>query len=504
MASTPGTTALPSRTWFNNPQNPAEVCTNFDHIHSNLSLYGKGLDRHSEKIREDRKTIETVKSRLDAQERWNNHHEQLITDVEKKAEVDIERLRSDLDAEKAQSRQLATCLTKVVEAVAEIQRSFTAPRSSTVPGNRTPLENERRRSSQREAPLPEAVVKLSQRMDELSNQAVGNKTIVHANLQRIDRVIQENAQRIASLKGSSNMDNQRIESLERRSNMDNQRIDELELDVVHRFDTAVVNAQEGLRHNHDTWVKGLESLRAETMESITTTTNRLASDQKTVQSQVNEHTKTFEKHGEVLERISRRVKEVETARDSSGTAATACEAMTTSPKPLHTRLEVLENSHTALQTATLNLSTATTSASDLKDLRFEVDTLKSRSDNDIVVSVNLRNRVSALEESYETAAFAKIKERLTILEKSCSENNDAQSVMDNSRAKYVTHEQFIAATDSLASVLNTKIQNNKDELEKALACDIMMLEKQCSRQLESMKTKDENVVRENPCLVSLG
>jgi hypothetical protein len=50
--------------------------------------------------------METITAQVVAQEKQNNGHKQLITDVEKKAEVDIEWLRSDFDVQKVRNNQL--------------------------------------------------------------------------------------------------------------------------------------------------------------------------------------------------------------------------------------------------------------------------------------------------------------------------------------------------------------------------------------------------------------
>jgi hypothetical protein len=54
--------------------------------------------------------------------------------------------------------------------------------------------------------------------------------------------------------------------------------------------------------------------------------------------------------------------------------------------------------------------------SKLKNLQFDVDTLRSRSDTEIVASVNFKKRLVALEEGSGSVASTKIKETLTGLE----------------------------------------------------------------------------------------
>lgn len=66
--------------------------------------------------------------------------------------------------------------------------------------------------------------------------------------------------------------------------------------------------------------------------------------------------------------------------------------------------------------------------------------------------------------------------------------NNAQSALANSLAGYIAHEQFNEYTNSLATVLNTNIQESKRELDQTLACDVIMLDRRYSNQLESMKT----------------
>ena len=108
---------------------------------------------------------------------------------------------------------------------------------------------------------PDAMMGLKQRMDELSNQADGQKTIAVAKLTKTSRQIRE-------------LD-ERMQRSERRSNMDSRKLMGLEMDVEHRFETAVIVAQEDLRHHHNM-----------------------------IQSKANEHTETLLKTVRVLDSIS--------------------------------------------------------------------------------------------------------------------------------------------------------------------------------------------------------
>ncbi|KAG9185667.1 hypothetical protein G6011_06998 [Alternaria panax] len=180
---------------------------------------------------------------------------------------------------------------------------------------------------------PDAVMKLDQRMDELYNQAVGHKTIADTNLRKTDWHLQEIAQR--------------TQSLERASNRDSQKIAELELDMEHRFETAVINAQESLRHSRNDCVKSHKILRTQTAEKIVTSTNDFAAAHDVVQSQVNKHTETFKKTAVALDCISQRIEEFEAAQYSHGTAVTTCETATTMLGPLYAHLNAVEAASTA-------------------------------------------------------------------------------------------------------------------------------------------------------------
>jgi hypothetical protein len=147
---------------------------------------------------------------------------------------------------------------------------------------------------------------------------------------------------------------------------------------------------------------------------------------------VSEHTETFEKTAKETERINRRIEEIKAVQDPPGTAIKACEAAMTMLEPLYARLNAVELVSAALQTATSMHLEAKISASELSDLRLDVDKLKSRSDVGTVAPINVRNRIVALEESRGTAAAARIKERLSELEKNLNEINDAQSALANS------------------------------------------------------------------------
>lgn len=141
---------------------------------------------------------------------------------------------------------------------------------------------------------------------------------------------------------------------------------------------------------------------------------------------------TFEKTAKEIEHINRRIEEIKAVQDPPGTAIKACEAAMTMFEPLNARLNAVESASAALQTATLMHLEAKMSASELSDVRFDVDTLKSRSDVGTVAPINVRNRLVALEESRGTAAAARIKERLSELERNRDEINDAQSALANS------------------------------------------------------------------------
>jgi hypothetical protein len=170
MTATEARFASSFRTWFNNAANLREVSKNLDYISSKLRLYRDELERHSKKICKNRKTMETITVQVVAQEKQNNGHKQLITDVEKKAEVEIEWLRSDFVVQKVRNNQLEAYIANLMQSVTESGRLVTALRSNAMPVVHTPLDKERRRSSQKEAPLLEAAVQLNYRMDNLQSR----------------------------------------------------------------------------------------------------------------------------------------------------------------------------------------------------------------------------------------------------------------------------------------------------------------------------------------------
>lgn len=169
MTSTEARFASSFRTWFDNTTNLREVSKNLDYISSKLRLHRDELERHSKKICENRKTMETITAQVVAQEKQNNGHKQLITDVEKKAEVDIEWLRSDFDVQKVRNNQPEVYIEKLMQSFTELGRSVTALRSNAMPVVHTPLDKERRRSSQKEAPLLDTAVQLNYRIDNLQS-----------------------------------------------------------------------------------------------------------------------------------------------------------------------------------------------------------------------------------------------------------------------------------------------------------------------------------------------
>ncbi|KAB2099810.1 hypothetical protein AG0111_0g12017 [Alternaria gaisen] len=211
----------------------------------------------------------------------------------------------------------------------------------------------------------------------------------------------------------------RMQRSERRSNMESRKLMELETDVEHRFETAVIVAQEDLRYHHDM-----------------------------VQSEVKEHTKTLSKTVRVLDSISQRVSVLEAAQNSHETTTKTCQAATTLLEPLYERVEPVELASTASQMDDSIYPTLKMIDSKLKNLRFDVDTLRSRSDTEIVASANFKKRLVALEEGSGSVASTKINETLTGLEEKGRDMiNRVQSALANN-----LDEQ----KDSLANLANPR------------------------------------------------
>ena len=290
----------------------------------------------------------------------------------KKTEEDMAQLKDSLETQKARNTQLGTLVQQLAQSC-NIQ--------------------------------PVAMMELKQRMDELSNQADGQKTTAVAKLTKTSRQIRE-------------LD-ERLQRSERRSNMDSQNLMELEMDVEHRFETAVIVAQEDLRHHHDM-----------------------------VQSEANEHTETLLKTVRVLDSISQRVSVLEAAQNSHESTTRTCQAATTLLEPLYERVEPVKLASTASQMDDLIHPTLRIIDSKLKNLQFDVDTLRSRSDTEIVASVNFKKRLVALEEGSGSVASTKIKETLTGLEEKGRDMiNRVQSALANN-----LDEQ----KDSLANLANPR------------------------------------------------
>jgi hypothetical protein len=348
---------------------------------------------------------------LNAQENHGKGYMQLVRDVEKKAEADIERLRSKLDAEKMRTDQLETFITVLVRPFIQVGISITALGWSNVStaqngdAYNTIPETRQRRSLYDEALSPDAAVKLNKRMDSLFNLDVANTTLIDAKFTETERAVQECAQRIGSL--------------DQVSNTPSQRFMEFETDMEYRFETAVLNTQEGLRHNQHARAKDIQDLKVKIAEEIGTITKRLSSTGNVVREQVHEHTEAFKKFADVIDCLNQRVQGLEKALDPPAVRLQACQAVRSRLDRFDTRLNALEVARAASQTATSTPSTTMTSASELKQLRYDVDTLKSRTDGEVVVSENRKTRLVALEEWRSVAAIATIKERTTVLEKSC-------------------------------------------------------------------------------------
>ncbi|KAH6841398.1 hypothetical protein B0T12DRAFT_507614 [Alternaria alternata] len=292
----PNAPAVSTRPRVKNFNIPLEVGKCLEFVYKRVCNGSQRLDTHSERIG-------SITCRVDAQEKHDDIQGQLMSSFMKKTEEDMAQLKDSLETQKARNTQLETLVQQLAQSC-NIQ--------------------------------PDAMMELKQRMDELSNQADGQKTIAVAKFTKTSRQIRE-------------LD-ERMQRSERRSNMDSRKLMGLEMDVEHRFETAVIVAQEDLRHHHNM-----------------------------IQSKANEHTETL----------------LKTMDDS-----------------IHPTLKIID--------------------SKLNNLRFDVDTLGSGSDTEIVASVNFKKRLVAQEEGSGSVASTKIKETLTGLEeKSRDMINYVQSALAN-------------------------------------------------------------------------
>jgi hypothetical protein len=116
---------------------------------------------------------------------------------------------------------------------------------------------------------------------------------------------------------------------------------EFETDMEYRFETAVLNTQEGLRHIQFAKAKGIQDLRVETAEEIGTTTNRLSFAEDAVEEQVHEHTETFKKFADVIHYLNQRVEGLEKALGQPAVRSQACQAVTSRLDRFDTRLNAL-------------------------------------------------------------------------------------------------------------------------------------------------------------------
>ena len=359
----PNAPGVSTRPWVKNFNIPLEVGKCLEFVYKRVCNGSQRLDTHSERIG-------SITCRVDAQEKHNDIQGQLMSSFMKKTEEDMAQLKDSLETQKARNTQLGTLVQQLAQSC-NIQ--------------------------------PDAMMELKQRMDELSNQADGQKTIAVAKLTKTSRQIRE-------------LD-ERLQRSERRSNMDSRKLMGLEMDVEHRFETAVIVAQEDLRHHHNM-----------------------------IQSKANEHTETLLKTVRVLDSISQRVSVLEAAQDSHETATKTYQAATTLLEPLYERVKPVKLASTALQMDDSIHPTLKIIDSKLKNLQFDVDTLRSRSDTEIVASVNFKKRLVALEEGSGSVASTKIKETLTRLEEKSRDMIDyVQSVLAN-----ILDEQ----KDSLANLAN--------------------------------------------------
>ncbi|CAN9437045.1 unnamed protein product [Alternaria sp. RS040] len=312
----PNAPAVSTRPWVKNLKIPLEVGKCLEFVYKRVCNGSQRLDTHSERIG------------------------QLMSSFMKKIEEDMAQLKDSLETEKSRNTQLETLVQQLAQ------------------------------SNNKQ---PDAIMELKQRMDELSNQADGQKTIAVAKITKTNRQLQE-------------LD-ERLQRSERTSNMDSQKITDLEMDVEHRFETAVIVAREDLRHHHDM-----------------------------VQSQANDHTETLLKTFRVMDSISQRVSVLEAAQNSHETATKTRQAATTLLEPLYERVKPVELASTAFQMNDSIHPTLGIIDSKQKNLRFDVDTLKSRSCTEIVASANFKKRLVALEKGSGSVASTKIKETLTLLE----------------------------------------------------------------------------------------
>ncbi|KAL1792425.1 hypothetical protein ACET3X_008932 [Alternaria dauci] len=294
MASPKTPAVSRSRPWIDNPDIPREVRRSFEFNYLKLCENCNRLNSHSERIRENLSTIQTIESQVKAQGEQLIVSEQLMRAMKKETEEDMKRLKSSLEAEKVRNDRLETLLTQ----------SYIAP--------------------------SDVIVELQQRVYALTNQATGQKTISIAKMQNINRRLEE----LTLL----------IQRSERRSNSDSQKITDLEMKMEHRFETVVINARKELRHDRNDWVKSLENLRNETTEKITKATNDITAAHDVIQSNMNEHTERLNKTVEALRSVNQQVKIF--ARDADGTAIETRQATTS----MLERLEAVEIACNAFQT----------------------------------------------------------------------------------------------------------------------------------------------------------
>ncbi|OWY57189.1 hypothetical protein AA0118_g11468 [Alternaria tenuissima] len=290
----PNAPAVSTRPRVKNFNIPLEVGKCLEFVYKRVCNGSQRLDTHSERIG-------SITCRVDAQEKHNDIQGQLMSSFMKKTEEDMAQLKDSLETQKARNTQLETLVQQLAQSC-NIQ--------------------------------PDAMMELKQRMDELSNQADGQKTI-----------------------------------------------------AVAKFTKTI---------------------------------------------EANEHTETLLKTVRVLDSISQRVSVLEAAQNSHETATKTCQAATTLLEPLYERVKPVELASIAFQMDNSIHPTLKIIDSKLSNLRFDVDTLRSRSNTEIVASVNFKKRLVALKEGSGSVASTKIKETLTGLEeKSRDMINYVQSALAN-------------------------------------------------------------------------
>ncbi|CAO2651142.1 Nn.00g094390.m01.CDS01 [Neocucurbitaria sp. VM-36] len=336
-------------------------------------------------------------------------------ELEEKFENRMTKLQEQHDAEKTTMTARVDQAYAALQAIAVTIGALKTDKQLVAPRKDSAAEYHRRQSVQ------ELYPQLDKRLDEISSRVLANKVLTTARLDKVERIINE----------------------------DGQRISQLDEDLERRFETVVTVVQDESKRNRANWEQALIAFQTETKAQMDEAKDGLSAFRESLDLRINERAAAFEKKTyNVLDMVDQRTTDLEDRADATKTAtevsSVALEAINkrvtdlassheSNEKVVETSsavLGVLDKRVTELESAdkatSINFREPLAATIDFKQLCFNVDNLISnRQTNDIAIR-NLLRHV----------------ENIKPLETKVDELSNVQSMLANAQHGYVTNERL--------------------------------------------------------------